>query len=95
MKKPMLVPQPKRVNAAGGSIALERKGLICLVGGAIGVALSFAVATAIDRFVLPASVSLPIVFIALTVSVAVGVISGFIPAWRASRLHPIDALHYE
>jgi len=69
--------------------------MICLVGGTIGVALSFAVATAIDRFVLPASVSLPIVFIALTVSVVVGVISGFIPAWRASRLHPIDALHYE
>jgi len=69
--------------------------MICLVGGAIGVALSFGVAAAIDRFVLPASVSLPIVFIALTVSVAVGVISGFIPAWRASRLHPIDALHYE
>jgi ABC-type antimicrobial peptide transport system permease subunit len=68
---------------------------ICLVGGAIGVALSFGVAAAIDRFVLPASVSLPIVVIALTVSVAVGVISGFIPAWRASRLHPIDALHYE
>ena len=66
-----------------------------LLGGAIGVALSFGVAAAIDRFVLPASVSLPIVFIALTVSVAVGMISGFIPAWRASRLHPIDALHYE
>jgi putative ABC transport system permease protein len=69
--------------------------MICLVGGAIGVALSFGVAAAIDRFVLPASVSLPIVIIALTVSVAVGVISGFIPAWRASRLNPIDALHYE
>ena len=74
---------------------LLESSMICLVGGAIGVALSFGVATAIDRFVLPASVSLPIVFIALTVSVAVGVISGFIPAWRASKLHPIDALHYE
>ena len=74
---------------------LLESSMICLVGGAIGVALSFAVAEAIDRFLLPASVSLPIVVIALTVSVAVGVISGFIPAWRASRLHPIDALHYE
>ncbi len=68
---------------------------ICLVGGAIGVALSFAVAAVINKLVLPASVSLPIVFIALSVSVATGVISGFIPAWRASRLNPIDALHYE
>jgi putative ABC transport system permease protein len=74
---------------------LLESSMICLVGGAIGVALSFGVAAAIDRFVLPASVSFPIVFIALTVSVVVGVISGFIPAWRASRLHPIDALHYE
>jgi putative ABC transport system permease protein len=74
---------------------LMESSMICLVGGAIGVALSFGVAAAIDRFVLPASVSLPIVAIALTVSIAVGVISGFIPAWRASRLNPIDALHYE
>jgi len=74
---------------------LLESSMICLVGGAIGVALSFGVAAAIDRFLMPASVSLPIVVIALTVSVAVGIISGFIPAWRASRLNPIDALHYE
>jgi putative ABC transport system permease protein len=88
----------KAIGAKRRAILLQfllESSAICFVGGAIGVALSFGVAAAIDRFVLPASVSLPIVVIALTVSVAVGVISGFIPAWRASRLNPIDALHYE
>jgi putative ABC transport system permease protein len=88
----------KAIGAKRRAILLQfllESSMICLVGGAIGVTLSFGVAAAIDRFVLPASVSLPIVVIALTVSVTVGVISGFIPAWRASRLHPIDALHYE
>jgi putative ABC transport system permease protein len=88
----------KAIGAKRRAILLQfllESSAICLVGGAIGVALSFGVAAAIDRFVLPASVSMPIVAIALTVSVGVGVISGFIPAWRASRLNPIDALHYE
>ncbi len=74
---------------------LLESSMICLLGGTIGVVLSFAVAAAINKLVLPATVSLPIVVIALTVSVATGLISGFIPAWRASKLNPIDALHYE
>jgi len=88
----------KAIGAKRRAILLQfliESSAICLIGGAIGVLLSFAVAAGIDRFLLPASVSLPIVVIALTVSVAVGVVSGFIPAWRASRLNPIDALHYE
>ena len=68
---------------------------ICLMGGAIGVALSFLVAAVIDRFLMPAAVSLPIVVLALLVSLATGVVSGFLPAWRASRLNPIEALRYE
>jgi putative ABC transport system permease protein len=68
---------------------------ICLVGGVIGVALSFGVAALIDRLLMPASLSLPIVGLALGVSVLVGLIAGLIPAWRASRLNPIEALRYE
>jgi putative ABC transport system permease protein len=68
---------------------------ICLLGGAIGVALSFGVAAAMNKFLMPASVSVPIVVVALLVSLLTGVLSGFIPAWRASRLNPIEALRYE
>ncbi len=68
---------------------------ICLVGGFIGVVLSFGVAALINKLVLPASVSIPIVIVALMISCLVGVLSGIIPAFRASRLNPIEALRYE
>lgn len=68
---------------------------ICLIGGLIGLVLAFAVTAIINKFLLPASVSLPIVILALVISILVGVFSGFIPAYRASKLNPIEALRYE
>jgi putative ABC transport system permease protein len=68
---------------------------ICLVGGFIGLLLSFGVASLINKLLMPASVSLGIAMVAITVSILVGVISGIIPAFRASRLDPIEALRYE
>ena len=47
-----------------------------------------------SRF-LPATMSLLIVGIALLVSLVTGVVSGFLPAWRAARLNPVDALRNE
>ena len=68
---------------------------ICLVGGSLGLLLSFGVAALINAMVMPASVSPAIVTIALTVSIVVGIVSGFIPALRASRMNPIEALRHE
>jgi putative ABC transport system permease protein len=77
-----------------GQFLLE-SAAICLVGGIIGIVLSFGAAATIDRLLMPATVSPGIVVVALGVSLLVGILSGFIPAWRASRLNPIEALRYE
>jgi len=69
--------------------------IICLIGGVLGVFLSFGVASIIDHFLMPASVSIPIVVVALIVSTFTGVTAGVIPAYRASRLDPIECLRHE
>src|SRR5438045_3291318 len=67
---------------------------ICLVGGLIGLSHAFPI-TQVLTTVLPASMSVTLVIVALTVSVLTGVIAGFLPAWRAARMNPVDALRNE
>ena len=40
-------------------------------------------------------VSIDSMIIAISVSVIIGIIAGFVPAYQASRLKPVDALRYE
>ena len=68
---------------------------ICLLGGIMGVIISFGIAALMNAYLLPASVSLPIIGVALFISMLTGVLAGFIPAFRASRLDPIMSLRYE
>jgi putative ABC transport system permease protein len=70
---------------------------LCLVGGLIGLVLAyllcFAMSLAFPSF--PIRFSLGLVFASMIVSVMTGLISGFAPAWSASRLDPVTALRYE
>ena len=67
---------------------------ICLLGGLIALAIAWP-ATLLLNNIMPASLSPTIVGIALFVSLATGVVSGFLPAWRAARMNPVDALRNE
>ena len=70
---------------------------ICLVGGAVGLLLSYlmcvGVSIAFPSF--PLRFSLGLVGVGILVSTFTGIFSGFAPAVSASRLHPIEALRYE
>jgi putative ABC transport system permease protein len=44
---------------------------------------------------MPATMSILIVSIALVVSLVTGVVAGFLPAWRAANMNPVDALRNE
>ena len=68
---------------------------ICLIGGLMGLLLAAVVTEVINRTLMPASISPGIVVVALLVSTLTGIAAGVVPAYRASRLDPIDALRYE
>jgi putative ABC transport system permease protein len=67
---------------------------ICLLGGLVGVALAYPITLGMQR-VLPATMSWPAAGAALAVALFTGVVSGFLPAWRAARMKPVDALRNE
>lgn len=87
----------KAIGAKRRTILLQfltEAGCICVLGGMIALAIAWPITLGMQRF-MPATMSLTVAGIALAVSLVTGVVSGFLPAWRAARMNPVDALRSE
>jgi len=70
--------------------------VLCNVGGVIGIALGFALGNVFTFFTdFQARVPLGWALFGVVFCSLIGIVFGMIPALKASRLNPIDALHYE
>ena len=70
--------------------------LLCLMGGAAGILFGRGSSLLVKQFLhWPTEISVPAIVAAVFVSASVGIVFGYYPAWKASRLDPIEALRYE
>jgi putative ABC transport system permease protein len=75
---------------------LIESSMVSMLGGAVGTALGFGVATLLALYTpLAAAVTPGAVALGLGFSAGVGLAFGSWPAWRAANLDPVEALRYE
>ena len=70
--------------------------ILCIAGGIVGILAGWGTSLIVAKTMSYTTVvTADIVILAFSISAAIGLIFGLYPAWRGSRLNPIEALRYE
>ncbi len=84
------------------SIFLFQSLLLCILGGIMGVLVSIGISPVLEEQItkftgVSFTTEFPpeLVIGSVALAAAVGLISGFMPAWRAANIQPVEALRYE
>jgi putative ABC transport system permease protein len=89
----------KAIGATGSNINLQfltEAVMLTFTGGFLGIILGWILSALVTKFAgIAASISFSSVILAFGVSAAIGLIFGYYPARRASRMNPIEALRFE
>lgn len=103
----MLVSVTERIREIGIKKALGAKRgdimfqflveafVLSLIGGVAGIALGAGLCMAADAVGIACVISPAIIVVAAGASMAIGLIFGMFPAYRASKLHPVEALRQD